>query len=36
MVFLPDKPGMHCPGCQGQSVEIVSGRELYIDSLEVE
>jgi len=25
-----------CPGCQGQSVEILKGRELYIESMEVE
>lgn len=25
-----------CPNCQSSSIEIVAGRELYIDSIEVE
>ena len=36
MVFSPSNGGWECPDCRGQSVEIVSGRELYIDSIEVE
>jgi hydrogenase nickel incorporation protein HypA/HybF len=35
-VFSPEKLNFHCPNCQEQQVEIVSGRELYIESLEVE
>ena len=35
-IFLPEKPDLRCPSCSGQQLEIVSGRELYIDSLEVE
>jgi hydrogenase nickel incorporation protein HypA/HybF len=35
-VFLPEKMNFNCPKCKEQQVEIVSGRELYIDSLEVE
>jgi hydrogenase nickel incorporation protein HypA/HybF len=35
-VFLPEKLNLHCPNCQEQQVEIVSGRELYIESMEVE
>jgi hydrogenase nickel incorporation protein HypA/HybF len=35
-VFLPEKMSLQCPNCKEQQVEIVSGRELYIDSLEVE
>src|SRR3972149_4788708 len=35
-IFLPEKMDFHCPGCQEQQVEIISGRELYIDRMEVE
>jgi hydrogenase nickel incorporation protein HypA/HybF len=35
-VFLPEKMDFHCPACKEQQVEIISGRELYIDSMEVE
>ena len=35
-VFLPEKMDLHCPECAEQKVEIVSGRELYVDSMEVE
>ncbi len=35
-VFSPEEHGYLCPGCKGQQVEIVSGRELYIDRMEVE
>ena len=35
-IFTPEKMDFHCPNCNKQEVEIVSGRELYIDSLEVE
>jgi hydrogenase nickel incorporation protein HypA/HybF len=35
-VFSPGKLDFHCPGCNGQQVDIIGGRELYVDSLEVE
>jgi hydrogenase nickel incorporation protein HypA/HybF len=35
-IFLPEKLNFHCPNCKEQQVEIISGRELYIDSMEVE
>jgi hydrogenase nickel incorporation protein HypA/HybF len=36
IVFSPEKLDFHCPGCGGQQVDIIGGRELYIDRLEVE
>lgn len=35
-IFSPDKLDLSCPDCKEQQVEIVAGRELYIDSLEVD
>jgi hydrogenase nickel incorporation protein HypA/HybF len=35
-VFQPENTVWSCPKCQGQSVEISQGRELYIRSMEVE
>lgn len=35
-IFIPEKFDFHCPDCSEQQVEIVAGRELYIDSMEVE
>jgi hydrogenase nickel incorporation protein HypA/HybF len=35
-VFTPEKLDLHCPDCGETEVDIVAGRELYIDSLEVE
>ncbi|MFC1949380.1 hydrogenase maturation nickel metallochaperone HypA [Chloroflexota bacterium] len=35
-VFSPDGVVWTCPGCQQRGIEIISGRELYIESLEVE
>ena len=35
-IFAPEKLDFHCPECNEQQVEIVAGRELYIDSMEVE
>jgi hydrogenase nickel incorporation protein HypA/HybF len=35
-VFVPQKLNFHCPVCQEQQVDIVSGRELYIESIAVE
>ena len=35
-VFTPEKLDMHCPACGELDVDIVAGRDLFIDSLEVE
>ncbi len=35
-VFTPEKLDLRCPTCGEADVDIVAGRELYIDSLEVE
>jgi hydrogenase nickel incorporation protein HypA/HybF len=35
-VFSPERLDFHCPGCHEEQVDIIGGRELYIDSLEVE
>jgi hydrogenase nickel incorporation protein HypA/HybF len=35
-VFQPQDTLWSCPKCGGQSVEIFKGRELYIESMEVE
>ena len=35
-VFSPDNGDWTCPNCQNQEVEIISGRDLYIESIEVE
>ncbi|UCD21930.1 MAG: hydrogenase maturation nickel metallochaperone HypA [Chloroflexota bacterium] len=35
-VFTPKDTVWSCPECSGQSVEISKGRELYIESIEVE
>ena len=35
-VFVPEKLDFHCPNCKEQQIEIIAGRELYIDSIEVE
>ena len=35
-VFSPDNRNWTCPNCQELAIEIVSGRELYIESIEVE
>jgi hydrogenase nickel incorporation protein HypA/HybF len=35
-VFRPEDTLWSCPRCGGQSVEIFKGRELYIESIEVE
>ncbi len=36
LVFAPEKLDFHCPDCKQEQVDIVSGRELYIESLEIE
>jgi hydrogenase nickel incorporation protein HypA/HybF len=35
-VFVPENLDFHCPNCKEQQIEIIGGRELYIDSMEVE
>ena len=35
-IFRPEKYDLHCPNCQEQQVDIVAGRELSIDTIEVE
>jgi len=34
-VFVPENLNFHCPSCKEQQTEIIGGRELYIDSMEV-
>ena len=36
LLFPLQKHDYHCPKCDGRRVEIVGGRELYIDNMEVE
>jgi len=34
--FRPNNLNWACPNCQEQKIEIISGRECYVDSIEVE
>lgn len=34
-VFSPASYEWQCPGCGGRGVEVVSGREMYVESIEV-
>ncbi len=34
--FSPDKLDWACPNCRAQKIEIISGRECYVESIEVE
>jgi hydrogenase nickel incorporation protein HypA/HybF len=36
LLFPLQKRDYHCPKCDGKRVEIVGGRELYIEDMEVE
>ena len=36
VLFPLQKHDFHCPKCDGKRVEIVGGRELYIENMEVE
>jgi hydrogenase nickel incorporation protein HypA/HybF len=36
LLFPLQKRDYHCPKCDGRRVEIVGGRELYIEKMEVE
>ncbi|MGD0662630.1 MAG: hydrogenase maturation nickel metallochaperone HypA [Syntrophorhabdales bacterium] len=36
IIFSPEKLDFHCPTCKEQQVDVIGGRELYVDSLEVE
>jgi hydrogenase nickel incorporation protein HypA/HybF len=33
--FSPDNLDWVCPNCRGQQIEIISGRECYVNSIEV-
>jgi len=35
-IFMPERLNLNCPNCKERQVEIISGRELYIDNMEVE
>jgi hydrogenase nickel incorporation protein HypA/HybF len=35
-IFLPQKLSFCCPNCGEQQTEIISGRELYVDNMEIE
>ena len=35
-VFSPDNTDWVCPGCGEQTIEVISGRESYVNSIEVE
>ena len=35
-VFVPEQLNLHCPNCNEKQVEIISGKEMYLESLEVE
>lgn len=35
-VFSPKNLNLTCPTCQQRKIEIISGAELYLDSMEVE
>jgi hydrogenase nickel incorporation protein HypA/HybF len=34
--FQPDRGDWHCPDCGGSIEEVLGGRELYVESIEVE
>ena len=34
--YSPDNLHLACPNCREQKIEIISGRECYVDSIEVE
>ncbi len=36
ITFSPDNLDWACPDCREQKIEIVSGRECYVESIEVE
>jgi hydrogenase nickel incorporation protein HypA/HybF len=36
LLFALQKHDYHCPKCEGRRMEIVGGRELYIENMEVE
>ena len=35
-IFSPEKLDFDCPNCKEREVDIIGGRELYVDRLEVE
>jgi len=34
--FNPEDSAWSCPNCQGTNLEVISGRECYVESIEVE
>ena len=34
-IFAPERLNLNCPNCKERQVEIIAGRELYIDNMEV-
>ena len=34
--YSPEKQDYHCPNCGEQKVDIISGRELYLERMEIE
>ena len=34
--YSPEKQNYHCPNCGEQKVDIISGRELYLERMEIE
>ena len=36
ITFTPERLDFHCPECKEQQTEIIGGRELYIERMEVE
>jgi len=34
-IFSPDNLNWNCPNCRDQNIEIISGRECYVESIEV-
>ena len=35
-IYSPEKQDYHCPNCSEQKVDIISGRELYLERMEIE
>ena len=35
-IFMPKKEDWKCPGCQQWKVEVVAGKEFYLESIEVD
>ena len=35
-IFLPNEPVWACPNCEEQKIEVISGRECHVHSIEVD